>query len=137
MVTETALLCITNDIHMSLSKGMPTALVLLDLLAAFDTIDHCGLLDCLSSWFGFSGTVFRWFKSYISGRNQSVKVGSILSDPVELKFGVPQGSVLGPTLFSMYTTRLNKVISAYRSIKFLSTLMTLSCTFIYPPRVLL
>ena len=116
--TETALLSIKNDIHISLSKGMPTALVLLDLSAAFDTIDHTGLLNCLSSWFGFSGTVLKWFRSYISGRQQSVKVGSTLSDPVELKFGVPQGSVLGPVLFSLYTTPLSKIISAYKTIKF-------------------
>ena len=116
--TETALLCIKNDIHMSLSKGMPTALVLLDLSAAFDTIDHKGLLECLSSWFGFSDTVLSWFASYISDRHQSVKVGSTLSDPKDLRFGVPQGSVLGPILFSMYTTPLNKVISAYESVKF-------------------
>ena len=55
--TETALLYIKNDVHISLSKGMPTALVLLDLSAAFDTIDHGILLDCLSRWFGFSGKV--------------------------------------------------------------------------------
>ena len=59
------LLSIKNDI---LSTSMPTALVLLDLLAVFDTIDHTGLLNYLSSWFGFSGTVLKWFCSYISGR---------------------------------------------------------------------
>ena len=58
--TETALLSIKNDIHISLSKGMPMALVLLDLSAAFDTTDLTGLLNCLSSWFGFSGTVLKW-----------------------------------------------------------------------------
>ena len=51
--TKTALLRIKNDIHISLSKGMPTALVLMDLSSAFDTIDHIGLLECLYSWFGF------------------------------------------------------------------------------------
>ena len=105
--TETALLCIKNDIHLSLSKGMPTALVLLDLSAAFDTIDHKGLLECLSTWFGFADTVLRWFLSYLSGRHQSVKIGNKLSDPFELMFGVPQGSVLGPILvFIVYNTAL-------------------------------
>ena len=97
---------------------MPTALVLLDLSAAFDTIDHKGLLECLSSWFGFSDIVYKWFASYMSGRNQSVKIGGTLSDPSDLNFGVPQGSVLGPILFSLYTTPLSKVISAYKSVKF-------------------
>ena len=103
---------------MSLAKGMPTALVLLDLSAAFDTIDHSGLLSCLSSWFGFEDVVHRWFSSYISGRKQSVKIGDVLSDSSDLKFGVPQGSVLGPILFSLYTTPLTKIISAYSLVKF-------------------
>ena len=94
---ETALLSIKNDIHISLSKG--------------GTINHTGL----SSRFGFSGTVLKQFRSYISGRQQSVKVGSTLFDPVELKFGVPQRSVLGPVLFSLYTTPLSKIISAYKN----------------------
>lgn len=116
--TETALLCIKNDVHLSLSQGMPTALVLLDLSAAFDTIDHKGLFECLSSWFGFTDTVLKWFVSYLTSRQQSVKVGSVLSNPSELKFGVPQGSVLGPILFSLYTIPLSKVISVYKDIKF-------------------
>ena len=116
--TETALMSIKNDIHMSLSRGMLTALVLLDLSAAFDTIDHDGLINCLTSWFGFSGKKLNWFASYISGRSQLVKIGTILSNSADLKFGVPQGSVLGPILFSLYTTPLNKVISAYSSVKF-------------------
>ena len=59
--TETALLCIKNEIHLSLSKGMPTALVLLDLSTAFDTIDHDTLLSCLSARFGFAGSALKWF----------------------------------------------------------------------------
>ena len=116
--TETALLCIKNDVHTSLSKGMPTALVLLDLSAAFDTIDHGVLLNCLTSWFGLGGVVLDWFSSYLAGRVQSVKVGDILSNPAELVSGVPQGSVLGPILFSLYTTPLSKVISAYEKISY-------------------
>ena len=54
--TETTLLKIKSDIHLNLAQGLPTALVLLDLSAAFDTIDHLKLFDCLSSWFGFSNT---------------------------------------------------------------------------------
>ena len=116
--TETALLCIKNDVHISLSKGMPTALVLLDLSAAFDTIDHHILLRCLTSWFGFADSVLQWFSSYLAARFQSVKVGDVLSDSSMLQYGVPQGSVLGPVLFSLYTTPLSKIISAYNGIKF-------------------
>ena len=69
--TETALLKIKDDIHLSLSEGKPSALVLLDLSAAFNTIDHSLLLNRLSSWFGVSSNVLKWFSSYISNRCQS------------------------------------------------------------------
>ena len=67
-------------------------------------IDHDTLLSCLSVRFGFAGSVLRWFGSYIHDRFQSVKIGSAVSDLFKLKFGVTQGSVLGPLLFSLYTT---------------------------------
>ena len=116
--TETTLLLIKNEIHLSLSRGEPTALVLLDLSAAFDTIDHPTLLNCLKSWFGVSGTALKWFTSYLSRRFQAIKIGSTLSDLHELLFGVPQGSVLGPLLFSLYTTPLSKVIGTHPDIKY-------------------
>ena len=116
--TETALLCIKNEIHLSLSKGMPTALVLLDLSAAFDTIDHDTLLSCLSSRFGFAGSALKRFRSYLQDRFQSVKIGSSLSNLFKLKFGVPQGCVLGPLLFSLYTTPLSQVIRKYTGVRY-------------------
>ena len=116
--TETALLLIKNEIHLSLSRGEPTALVLLDLSAVFDTIDHPTLLNCLKSWFGVSGTALKWFTSYLSHRFQAIKIGSTLSDLHELLFGVPQDSVLGPLLFSLYTTPLSKVIGTHPDIKY-------------------
>jgi len=72
---------------------MPTAVVLLDLSAAFDTIDHIVLLNCLSSWFGLNGLVLDCFASYPADIYQCVKVGDILSDSIDLIYGVPQGSV--------------------------------------------
>ena len=92
--------------------------MLLDQTAAFDTIDHSTLLDCLSCWFGVGGVVLDWFKSYLSDHSQCVKIGSILSDAKKFLFGVPQGSVLGPILFSLYTTPLSKVIQNHLSIDF-------------------
>ena len=74
-------------------------LILLDLSAAFDTIDHKQLLQCLSSQFGFSELALKWFHSYISNRTQSVKINTSISQPKSLTYGVPQGSVLGPLLF--------------------------------------
>ena len=91
--------------------------MLLDLSAAFDTIDHQQLTERLSSWFGFSGRVANWFTSYVSGRKQSVKVSDAVSASKILDCGVPQGSVLGPLLFTMYTAPLSCIISAFSCIK--------------------
>ena len=77
---ETALLSIKNDIHLSLSRGEATALVLLDLLAAFDTIDHSTILSCRLNWFGVGGSALKWFSSYWTEHFQFVKIGSTLSD---------------------------------------------------------
>ena len=98
--TETALLSIKNYVHLALARGEATAVVLLD------TIDHGTLLECLSSWFGIGSVVLEWFKSYLSDHLQCVKIGSILSGTKELLFGVPQGSVLGHILFSLYPVLL-------------------------------
>ena len=73
--TETALLSIKNDIHLSLSRGEATASVLLDLSAAFDTIDHTTLLSCLLDWFGVGCSALKWFSSYLTERFQSIKIG--------------------------------------------------------------
>ena len=116
--TETTLLYIKNEIHLSLSLGEPTALILLDLLAAFDTIDHTTLLNCLKSWFGVCSTVLKWFTSYLSHHFQPIKIGSTVSELHELLFGVPQGSVLGPLLFSLCTTPLSRVIGTHPDIKY-------------------
>ena len=102
--TKTALPSIKNYVHLALARGEATALVLLDQSAAFDTIDHGTLLECLSSWFGIGSVVLEWFKSYLSDCLQCVKISPILSGAKKLLSGVPHGSVLGPILFSLYTT---------------------------------
>ena len=102
--TETALLSIKNEVHLSLSRGEPTVLVLVDLSTACNTIDHSTFLSCLCIVFGAGGSVVRWFISYLTDCFQSTKIGSTLSDVCKLLYGVPQGSVLGPLLFSLYTT---------------------------------
>ena len=99
--TETALLSIKKEVHLALARGKATAVVLLDQSAAFDTIDHSMLIECLGSWFGVGGVVLDWFRSYLSDRYQCIKIGSVLSDAKRLLYGVPQGSVLGPILFSL------------------------------------
>ena len=111
--TETALLKIHNDILSSMDDGRVTALTLLDLSAAFDTTDHTILLRRLSHWFGMSGKVLDWFKSYLTGRCQRIKLSNCLSSRSDLSFVVPQGSVLGPLLFTLYNTSLSSLISGH------------------------
>ena len=80
------------------------------------TIDHTILLDKLNVHYGISELALGWFKSYLSGRTHWVKVGNTLSHPSALQYGVPQGSVLGPILFSLYTNPISSIIHSHSSI---------------------
>ena len=111
--TESALLKVENDVILNMEKDRVTALNLLDLSAAFDTIDHLTLISRLSSWYGTSGTALDWFTSYLSNRCQQVKIHDYISEVVYISFGVPQGSVLGPILFTLYTALLSHVIAEH------------------------
>ena len=83
---------------------------LLDLSAAFDTLDHEILLERLRSTFGITDTALDWFRSYLTERFQRVMIDGIVSEPAELTYGVPQGSVLGPVLFTLYSQPISGVI---------------------------
>ena len=107
--TETALLRITNDLLSACNSQKVSALVLLDLSAAFDTLDHHILLSRLSINFGITGSALSVLSSYLSNRTQSVVVGNSSSGPSLLTTGVPQGSVLGPLLFCLYTSPLSNL----------------------------
>jgi hypothetical protein len=104
--TETALLRVHSDILSALDSGSSCILVLLDLSAAFDTIDHQILLERLDVVFGVKGSALCWMTSYLKDRFQTVIVDGQKSQPVLLEYGVPQGSVLGPKLYSIYTKPL-------------------------------
>ena len=80
-----------------------TVLTLLDLSAAFDTVDHATLLRRLKTTYGITGTALVWFASYLHERKLSVRYRGSSSTPSSLLCGVPQGSVLGPILFLLYT----------------------------------
>ena len=109
--TETTLLKIHNDLILAMDRGEVTSLILLDLSAAFDTVDHSILLTRLQNWFGLDGLSLNWFTSYLSSRSQAVSINDSISAFSILSCGVPQGSVLGPLLFTLYTTPLGSVIS--------------------------
>ena len=83
----------------------------LDLSAAFDTIDHLTVLDRLRDKFGIDGVVLEWFRSYLADRSQQVIIGSDRSRPMNVHYGVPQGSCLGPLLFSIYTSQIFDIVS--------------------------
>ena len=107
--TETALLKVESDILMSMDRQEITLLVLLDLSAAFDTIDHWILLNVLGNDFGIIGSAHKWFASYLTGRKQRVLINDHTSDDFHLSCGVPQGSCMGPILFYLYYTYLDYI----------------------------
>ena len=111
--TETALLKIHNDVMIALDEGNEIILLLLDLSSAFDTVDHTVLLKRLECSFGISGKVLSWFSSYLDHRQQSVTIGDSQSQPQPLVTGVPQGSVLGPILFTIYMSPLGELIRSH------------------------
>ena len=110
---ETALLRVHNDVMLALDKQRDVILVLLDLSAAFDNIDHDILLGRLKSWFGIGGAVYSWLESFLRGRTQRISIGSMLSKEVTLEHGVPQGAVLGPLFFVLYMTPLEDIITRH------------------------
>ncbi len=109
--TETALLSVTEALRIAKADCKSSVLILLDLSAAFDTVNHQILLSTLTS-LDITGIPLRWFESYLTGRSFKVAWGGEVSKAHQLVTGVPQGSVLGPLLFSTYTTSLGPVIKA-------------------------
>ena len=101
--TETALLKIFSDILDAADSAQVTLLGLLDLSAAFDTVDHDSLLTRLQVSYGVSGSALAWIASFILHRSQSVNFNGQSSARLQMRYGVPQGSVLGPLLSILYT----------------------------------
>ena len=110
---ETALLKVANDLFLSLNKGNISVIALIDFSSAFDTIDHHILVHCLHTDFGFTDAVLQWFSSYLTDRAHYVSLSNHCSAFAPVHSGVPQGSVLGPTPFTMYTKPLSAIIDSH------------------------
>ena len=86
----------------AIDNNRSVILLLLDLSAAFDTVDYSILLSRLQNRFGIRNIALKWFNSYLHSREQFVSVNGIESSKEHLPYGVPQGYVLGPHVFSLY-----------------------------------
>ena len=111
--TETALQKVVDDLFLSLNKGNISVLDLIDFSSAFDTIDHPILVHRLHTDFGFTDPVLQWFSSYLTDRTHYVSLSNHCSAFAPVHTGVPQGSVLGPMLFTMYIKPLSAIIDSH------------------------
>ena len=108
--SETALLKVVNGLFLYHSKGNISVLALLDFSSAFDTIDHPILVHRLHTDIGFTDTVPQWFSSYLTDRTHYVSLSNHCSAFAHVHSRVPQGSVLRPIHFTMYTKTLSATI---------------------------
>jgi exonuclease III len=109
--TETSVVRLLSDIVGECEKGKLVLLCLLDMSAAFDTVDHDILMQRLDLCFGVRGEALKWIGSYLSDRHQTVCFNGSKAEPRLLKTGVPQGSVLGPLLFILYVSEIEKIVT--------------------------
>ena len=111
--TETALVKIVDDILSIVDSGSAVALVILDISAAFDTISHRKLPARLEHDFSIEGVALEWINSYLSKQTFFVRVGRSSSAVAQMCSGVPQGSLLGPNLFTAYVSPIGRLIELY------------------------
>ena len=108
--TETSLVKMANDILWAMEAQPITMMVILDLSAAFDMVDHSILLNILENQFGVTGTALRWFSNYLRPRSFKVHIGDEYSESQKLSFGEPHGSCSGANIFICYCSLINKEV---------------------------
>ena len=108
--TETLILQVVDETLIGFDNNSATVLILLDMSAAFDTVDLNKLLKALEHNIGVKGIALKWFKSFLLGRQQKVQIHGFTSEIIITLYGVPQGSVLGPVLFNIYVSSLSCIM---------------------------
>ena len=116
--TETMMLGLVNEVLQGFDENKCTIILFLDLSAAFDTIDIEKLLGILHEELGIRGLALSWVRSFLTGRTQKVRINGEFSDSMDVKYGAPQGSVLGPKFFSIYVRAQPEV---FQKCKFVSS----------------
>ena len=111
--TESALAKVQSDILMNMDEQLVSELILIDLSAAFDTVDHQILCDIMKNTYGVCSTALQWIKSYLEDRTQQVIIGNTKSENFSLPQGVPQGSCLGPMMFTLYSSSIFSVVEQH------------------------
>ena len=109
---ETLLLKLVDDILLAVDRKFGVVVLIIDLSAAFDTVDHKLLLNILRSKYKIVGSALEWVKCFLTNRTQRVKIGKTLSDSLTVLFGVAQGSILGPLLFNLYCASICEVFQS-------------------------
>jgi len=112
--TETAVICVFNYKINSINQGHVGAIMLLDMSAAFDTVDHTIMLDVLSRRFGLQDEALNWLGDFLTDRSQAIHNGATEFDDVALRFGVPLGSVIGLRSFIEYAEDVEGVFEKYQ-----------------------
>ena len=105
---ETMLLKLVDDVLVGIDKKFGVVVLMVDLSAAFDTVDHGRLLNILEFKYHITGLALLWLKSFLTGRLQRVKFNGFISEAIVVAYGVPQGSILGPLLFNLYCSSIDE-----------------------------